>query len=44
MFDIEKCLEVFVCFVYGIVIFFGGVGIVEEFFYVFGILFNEYNV
>lgn len=35
--DIEKCLEVFVCVGYGVIIFFGGVGIVEEFFYLLGI-------
>lgn len=38
MLDIEKCLEVFVCIVYGIIIFLGGVGIVEELFYLLGIL------
>lgn len=44
MFDIEKCLEVFVRFGYGIIVFLGGVGIVEELFYLFGILMNECNV
>lgn len=43
MLDIEKCLEVFVCIVYGIIIFFGGVGMVEELFYLLGILMNLVN-
>lgn len=38
LFDIEKCLEVFICIVYGIIIFLGGVGIVEELLYFLGIL------
>lgn len=43
MLDIEKCLEVFVCIVYGIIIFLGGVGMVEELFYLLGILMNLVN-
>lgn len=38
-FDVEKCLEVFVCIGYGFVVFFGGVGMIEEILYIFGIFF-----
>lgn len=43
MLDIEKRLEAFVRIVYGIIIFFGGVGTVEELFYLLGILMNSVN-
>lgn len=43
MLDIEKCFEVFVCIGYGIIVFVGGVGIVEEILYLFGILLCEEN-
>lgn len=38
LFDIEKCLEVFVCMFYFVIVFFGGVGIVEEILYILGVL------
>lgn len=44
MLDIEKCLEVFICCGYGVIVFLGGVGIVEEIFYLFGILLYLDNV
>lgn len=44
MLDIEKCLEVFVCMVYGIIIFFGGLGMVEELLYILGIMMYLENV